>query len=131
MFPDLSSNPKWQRFKSRLRSRKSLKDPLTHLLTLTPISTAPKTRHYQHHPPAGPSQITATKQLQGDISLDAISGIQNEIIRNLTDDGGDVTVTITVSASKAGGFSQHTLRAVRENGDALQLELQIDESGSG
>ena len=82
-------------------------------------------------PPAGPSLITATKQLQGDISLDAISGIQNEIIRNITDDGGDVTVTITVSASKSGGFSQNTVRAIRENGDALQLELQIDDSGSG
>ena len=81
--------------------------------------------------PAGPSLITATKQLQGDISLDAISGIQNEIIRNITDDGGDVTVTITVSASKSGGFSQNTVRAIRENGDALQLELQIDDSGSG
>ena len=78
----------------------------------------------------GPSLITATKQLQGDISLDEVSGIREEIIRNLTDDGGEVTVTITVSASKAGGFSQNAVRAVRENGDALQLELQIDESPS-
>ena len=42
-----------------------------------------------------------------------------------------MTVTITVSASKVGGFSQNTIRAVRENCDALQLELQFDESGSG
>ncbi|MCY4474615.1 MAG: hypothetical protein OXC83_04180 [Chloroflexi bacterium] len=40
-------------------------------------------------------------------------------------------VTITVSASKEGGFSQNTLRALRENGEALQLVLQIDELGSG
>ena len=79
-------------------------------------------------PPFGPSQITATKQLQGDINLNDVSEIQAEIIRNLRDDGGDVTVTITVSASKEGGFSQNTLRAIRENGDALQLELQIQES---
>ena len=79
--------------------------------------------------PPGPSLITATKQLQGDISLDTVSELRDEIVRNLTDDGGDVTVTITVSASKEGGFSQHTLRAIRENGDALQLKLQIEDSG--
>ena len=97
-------------------------DPDTDGLEDPPLPTPPL---------AGPSLITATKQLQGDISLDEVSGIRDEIIRNLTDDGGDVTVTITVSASKSGGFSQNTLRAIRENGDALQLELQIDESGSG
>ena len=65
------------------------------------------------------------------VPMDEVSGIREEIIRNLADDGGEVTVIITVSASKSGGFSQNTIRAVRENGDALQLELQIDESGSG
>ena len=79
----------------------------------------------------GPSQITATKEVRGDISLDDVDDIKDEIIRNLIDDGGDVTVTITVSASKAGGFSQNTLRSIRENGDALQLELQIDEAPNG
>ena len=78
-------------------------------------------------PPAGPSRITATKQLHGDISLDTVSEIQAEIIRNLRDDGGDVTVTITVSASKSGGFSQNTIRAVRENGTQLELQIQEDQ----
>lgn len=81
-------------------------------------------------PQTGPSRITATKQLAGNISLDEVSGIRDEIIRNLTEDGGDVTVTITVSASKTGGFSHNTLRAIRENGDALQLVLEIEESRS-
>ena len=75
---------------------------------------------------SGPSRVTATKRLQGDISLDDVSEIQAEIVRNLRDDGGEVTVTITVAASKSGGFSQNTIRSIRENGSSLQLELQIE-----
>ena len=73
----------------------------------------------------GPSVIRVEKKLEGEISLDAVNDIQSEIVRNLTDDGGDVVVRILVSASKAGGFSQGTVRAVRENG--VQLELEVEE----
>ena len=75
--------------------------------------------------PAGPSTIRVEKKLEGEISLDAVNEIQSEIVRNLTEDGGDVVVRILVSASKAGGFSQGTVRAVRENG--VQLELEVEE----
>ena len=88
----------------------------------------PEESPHASSPHPSPSKIVATKQLQGDISHD-VSNIQAEIVRNLQDDGGQVTVTITVSASKTGGFSEETLRAVRING--TQLELQIEESRDG
>ena len=47
--PGLIVEPEMAALQSRLRLRKSLKNPLTNLLTLTPTPTAPKTRHYHLH----------------------------------------------------------------------------------
>ena len=73
-------------------------------------------------PPRGPRRITATKTLQDDISLDAVNTLREEIIRSLREDGGQVTVTITITAEHADGFSESTTRAVRENSGQLGLD---------
>ena len=75
---------------------------------------------------AGPKQIVVTKTIQNDISLDDISQLRDEIIRNLNADDGDVTIEITITANKPEGFSESTARAVREN--SAQLGLNINTS---
>ena len=76
--------------------------------------------------PRGPKRITATKTMQGEISLDDVNLLREEIVRNLREDGGEITVEITIRAHKADGFSESTARAVREN--SVQLDLAIDEA---
>ncbi len=62
-----------------------------------------------------------------DISLDDINTLREEIIRNLSGDGGEITVEITVSASKPEGFSESIIRSVRENSLQLGLEFNAEE----
>ena len=76
--------------------------------------------------PAGPRRIRATRSFQGDLSLDAVGQLREEIIRNLNHDGGSVTVLITISAEKSDGFSEGITRSVRENGQQLGLDLSFD-----
>ena len=75
-------------------------------------------------PPAAPKRIVVTKTIQNDISLDDISVLREEIIRNLSDDGGGVTVEITITANKPEGFSESTARAMRENSAQLGLDFE-------
>ena len=75
-------------------------------------------------PPAGPKRIVVTKTIQNDISLDDISLLRDEIIRNLSADSGEVIVKITITANKPEGFSESTARAVRENSDQLGLDCE-------
>ena len=77
--------------------------------------------------PHGPTRIVASKTTANDVSLDDISQLREEIIRILRDGGGAVTVTITIAADKADGFSESTARAVREN--SVQLGLNFKELG--
>ena len=76
--------------------------------------------------PRGPKHLAVTKTMQGEISLDDVNLLREEIIRNLREDGGEITVEITIRAHKADGFSESTARAVREN--SVQLDLAIDEA---
>ena len=78
-------------------------------------------------PPAlhGPTRIVASKTTANDVSLDDVSQLREEIIRTLRDGRGTVTVTITIAADKADGFSESTTRAVREN--SVQLGLKFKE----
>ena len=77
-------------------------------------------------PPAqGPRRITAKKVVGANISLDDINTLREEIIRNLSADGGEVSVEIIVSARKADGFSESITRSVREN--SVQLGLEFDQ----
>ena len=75
-------------------------------------------------PPAGPKSIVVTKTIQDDISLDDISPLREEVIRNLNADGGSVTIEIVITANKPEGFSESTARAVRENSDQLGLDCE-------
>ena len=68
-------------------------------------------------------QITVSMVVSGDIDLNDISDLRENIIRNLDEDGGEITVSVTISASKPEGFSENAVRAVRENADALDLDF--------
>ena len=76
--------------------------------------------------PTGPRLITASKTTGANLSLDDINNLREEIIRNLSQDGGEITVEITISARKPGGFSEGVARSVREN--SFQLGLEFTES---
>ena len=82
----------------------------------TPLGVAPS---------VGAVRLTARKRISGDISLDDVNALRQEIIRNLLDDGGSVTVEIIVTGDKPGGFSESARRAVREN--SVQLSLEFNE----
>ena len=92
-----------------------------------PVSDGPTPPDAPPAPPStGPARISARKRINGDISLDDISQLRDEIIVNLQRDGGEVTVEITITGRKQGGFSESTRRTVREN--SVQLSLDFDES---
>lgn len=73
-------------------------------------------------PKTGPKQITVSKTIktiENKISLDEINELSDEIIRNLYNDGGQVTVKITISAHKPDGFSENIASSIRENSEKL------------
>ena len=76
--------------------------------------------------PRGPSRITTGKVVQGRLDLNDVGLIENEIIQNLRDDGGDVTISITISATKPDGFSESITRSIRENSAQLGLDFSTD-----
>lgn len=88
----------------------------------TPISV-PIARDSARQP--GPTRVTVTKtlQLEMDFSED-IDFLQQEIVRTLHDDGGEVTVQVIVTAQKADGFSENAARSVKDNSAALGAEFQ-------
>ena len=73
----------------------------------------------------GSSRIVASKAMGGDISLDEVNKLRDEIIRTLREDGGEIVVRITIEAGKAGGFSEQVARVVRENGRELGLDIDV------
>lgn len=75
-------------------------------------------------PPCGPKRIVATKSMSGEISLDDTQQLSDEIIRCLRDDGGEVTIQITIEAHKEDGFSDNVVRVARENSVQLGLDYQ-------
>ena len=77
-------------------------------------------------PQPGPQRIVVTKTNQNEISLDEIDQLRDEVIRNLNDDNAEVTIEIIVTAHKPEGFSERTVRVVREN--SAQLGLDMDTS---
>ena len=79
-------------------------------------------------PHSGPSRITARKVSGADISLDDINALRDDIIRNLSADGGEITVEIIVSAQKEDGFSEAITRSVRDNSVQLGLHFETNEN---
>ena len=72
----------------------------------------------------GPRRIVAVKMIQGDVSLDDIDRLRDEIIDNLRRDGGQITIKITITAENADGFSEGTTRTVRENSSQLGVDYR-------
>ena len=79
--------------------------------------------------PRLPRQIVARKTVAADVAMYDFNLLRNEIVRNLRNDGGDVTVEVIIRADKTDGFSESITRAVREN--SVQLELDFTESDYG
>ena len=75
----------------------------------------------------GSKRIVARKTVQGELSLDDIDDLRQEIIGPLGTDGGEVTVEITITAYKADGFSQNIERSVRENSVELDVDVNVYE----
>ena len=69
-------------------------------------------------------RIVASKTASGDLSLDDFNNLRSEIIRNLRDGGGEVTVTITIEARKDDGFDETVTRSIRENSGQLGLDYE-------
>ena len=74
--------------------------------------------------PRAVTQIVINKTFQSEMDLNDISLLNEEIIRNLKDDGVQITVSVTVSATKQDGFSENIARSVRENSVQLGLNLE-------
>lgn len=74
----------------------------------------------------GSTRIVARKTVEGELSLDAINQLRQEIIAPLDTDGGDVKIEITITAYKSDGFSQNIERSVKENGIELDIEVKSD-----
>ena len=72
-------------------------------------------------------RIVTRKTTGPNISLDDINALREEIIRNLSGDGGEIMVEITVSARKPDGFSEGIIRSVRENSAQLGFEFNAEE----
>ena len=78
-------------------------------------------------PPSGAptvKRIQVNKVVQGQLSLDDLSPLRDEIVRTLMDGGGEVTISVTISATNASGFSESITRAVRENSEQLGLDFE-------
>ena len=76
--------------------------------------------------PRRPRRVVARKVVQSDVAMYDFNQLRDEIIRNLRNDGGSVTVEVTINGEKADGFSDSITRAIREN--SVQLELDFTES---
>ena len=75
-------------------------------------------------PPSGAptvKRIQVNKVVQGQLSLDDLSPLRDDIVRTLMDGGGEVTISVTISATNSSGFSESIARAVRENSEQLGL----------
>ena len=76
-----------------------------------------------------PRCIRATKTVSGDFSLDDFNNLRSNIIRNLQEGGGEVTVTITIEARKEEGFDEETTHPVRDNSRQLGLDFHTFNEG--
>ena len=73
---------------------------------------------------AGPRRIVVRRTSGPNFSLDEVDQLRDEVIRNLRNDGGEISVEIIVTASKAEGFSENIARSVRQNSQQLELEFR-------
>ena len=91
----------------------------------TPAPDTPRKPNGEIGVPSGPRHVVVTKTLQ-EISLDEIDVLRDEIVRTLSDDGGNVSVKIIVTADKSAGFSENAARAIKQNSEHLGAELRLE-----
>ena len=73
----------------------------------------------------GPTQVVGTKTLQLELPFtDEIEVIQDEIVRTLQTDGGNVKIEVVVIADRSDGFSENTVRSVKLNSEHLNAEFK-------
>lgn len=65
-----------------------------------------------------PTHVVVTKALQLELPF------MDEIARTVQTDGGNVKIEITVTANKLDGFSENTIRAVKQNNEHLNAEFK-------
>ena len=95
-------------------------------VTEPPVAPPPVTPPVTPPPGAyAPRRVAARKTLHGSISLDEVRAMEDEIVRNLSGEGVEITITIAIEARSAEGFSENTLRAVRENGEQLGVDVEL------
>lgn len=75
----------------------------------------------------GPTRVTVRVSRSGNLSLDELNQLREEIARVLREDGGEIAFEVTVRASKDAGFSESAVRAVRENGAQLGFDIDVPE----
>ena len=75
-------------------------------------------------PPEGrPTRIVARKTIETGATAYDLNLLRDEIALNLAQDGGEVTIEVTITGVKADGFSPTAASSVAENGEALGAEL--------
>lgn len=74
-------------------------------------------------PPKQTTKIVASKIIQGELSIDEVSKAKEEIIRNLVEDGANVTIRITIEAQKPTGITQLIEQSIRQNSQELGFHL--------
>ena len=70
-----------------------------------------------------PRRVVARKTVASDVAMYDFNQLRDEIIRNLRNDGGDVTVEVIIHANKTDGFSENATRAIRENSAQLEMDF--------
>ena len=78
------------------------------------------------HQTRGVTNIVARKNFEGELSLDDINSLRQEIIAPLSADGGDITIEFTITAHKAEGFSRNIERSVKANSAELDVEVKLN-----
>ncbi len=92
-------------------------------ITLDGLIVAPKHASEPVYTKAGPKFIVARKTVVGELSLDEINELRQEIIEPLAAGADEVTVEIKITANSKDGFSQNVERSVKENGVQLDVEV--------
>ncbi len=75
--------------------------------------------------PTGPTHVVVSKTLQLELPFsDEIEVLQDEIVRTLQTDGGNIKIEIIVTADKSGGFSDNTARSVKLNSEQIDADFK-------
>ena len=109
--------------RERQERREDDKMPGDDTYTVNPPPGGTETDETPPAKPPRPSRIRASKTVSGDLSLDDFNDMRSNIIRNLREGGGAVTVTITIEARKEGGFDEETTHPLRDNSVQLGLDF--------